>query len=109
MKTTDIFQNIIDKKQSANILFENKKVIAFYDINPVQKGHFLVVPKIYSRNLIDIKDKDLTYLMRIAKKLAIKETKKLNVNGFKLVVNNEAESGQVIFRTHIHIIPSPKK
>lgn len=104
----DIFKKIIDKEIKSNILFENKRVIAFYDINPVQPGHFLVVPKKYSRNLIDIKDKDLTYLIRIARKLALKEIKKLNVNGFKLRVNNEKESGQVVFRTHIHIIPSPK-
>lgn len=109
MKENDIFQSIIDKKLEANILFENKKVIAFYDIKPVQKGHFLVVPKNYSRNLIDIKEKDMTYLFKMARKLAIKETKKMGVNGFKLHVNNEKESDQIVFRTHIHIIPSPKK
>ncbi|MBR3832443.1 MAG: HIT domain-containing protein, partial [Mycoplasmataceae bacterium] len=41
-----IFQKIIDKEADAKILFENKKVIAFYDINPKTKGHFLVVPKV---------------------------------------------------------------
>lgn len=106
MKT--IFQDIIDKKIPAKILFENKRVIAFYDINPVQLGHFLVVPKVYSKNLIDIKEKEMLYLFKIARKLAIKETKKLKVNGFKLRVNNEAQSGQEVFHTHIHIIPSPK-
>ena len=106
MKT--IFQDIIDKKIPAKILFENKRAIAFYDINPVQPGHFLVVPKVYSKNLIDIKEKEMLYLFKIARKLAIKETKKLNVNGFKLRVNNEANSGQEVFHTHIHIIPSPK-
>lgn len=106
MKT--IFQDIIDKKIPAKILFENKRVIAFYDINPVQSGHFLVVPKVYSKNLIDIKEKEMLYLFKIARKLAIKETKKLKVNGFKLRVNNEAQSGQEVFHTHIHIIPSPK-
>ena len=106
MKT--IFQDIIDKKIPAKILFENKRVIAFYDINPVQPGHFLVLPKVYSKNLIDIKEKEMLYLFKIARKLAIKETKKLNVNGFKLRVNNEAQSGQEVFHTHIHIIPSPK-
>lgn len=106
MKT--IFSEIINKKIKANILFENKRVIAFYDINPIEKGHFLVVPKNYSRNLKTIKNKDLSYLICIAKKLALKELKKLNVNGFKLQINNELESGQEVFHTHIHIIPSKK-
>lgn len=103
-----IFQKIIEKKSPANILFENKKVIAFYDINPKTKGHFLVIPKIYSRNLKTIKEKDMLYLFKIARKLAMKEIKKLNVDGFRLIVNNEASSKQVVFHTHVHIIPSEK-
>lgn len=106
MKT--IFQQIIDKEIPAKILFENKRIIAFYDIKPVQPGHFLVVPKVYSRNLITIKERELFYLFKMARKLAIKETKKLGVNGFKIHVNNEAESDQIVFHTHVHVIPSPK-
>lgn len=103
-----LFLDIINKKIKANILFENKKVIAFYDINPIQPGHFLVVPKTFSRNLITIKEKDLQYCFSIARKLALKEIKKQNVDGFRIMVNNEASSKQVVFHTHIHIIPSPR-
>ncbi len=104
----DLFLKIIKKEITANILFENKRVIAFYDINPIQIGHFLVVPKTFSRNLKTIKEKDLKYCFSIARKLALKEIKKLKVDGFRLMVNSEKASGQVIFHTHIHIIPSPQ-
>lgn len=103
-----IFLKIIDKKIKAKILFENKRVIAFYSIDPLQDGHFLVVPKQYSKNLITIKENDLRYCFSIARKLALKEIKKLNVDGFKILVNNEASSGQEVFHTHIHVIPSPR-
>lgn len=103
-----IFSKIIKKEVPAKILFENKKVIAFYDINPKTEGHFLVIPKNYSRNLKTIKEKDMTYLFKIARKLALKEIKKLGVDGFRLIVNNEASSKQVVFHTHVHIIPSEK-
>lgn len=106
-ENSTLFLDIINKKAPAKILFENKRVIAFYDINPIEKGHFLVVPKTYSRNLKTIKDKDLRYLISIARKLALKEIKKLKVKGFRLIVNNETESKQIIFHTHVHIIPSP--
>ncbi|MGL5205592.1 MAG: histidine triad protein HinT [Metamycoplasmataceae bacterium] len=102
-----LFLDIINKKIKAKILFENKRVIAFYTIEPIQNGHFLVVPKKYSRNLITIKDKDLKYCFSIARKLALKEIKKLNVDGFKIIVNNEHSSGQEVYHTHIHVIPSP--
>jgi histidine triad (HIT) family protein len=103
-----LFNKIINKELPADILFENKRIIAFYDINPAQKGHFLVVPKTYSRNLITIKDNDLKYCFSMARKLALKEMKKQSVDGFRIIVNNEATSKQVVFHTHIHVIPSPK-
>ncbi len=103
-----IFQKIINKEAPAKILFENKRVIAFYDINPKTEGHFLVIPKNYSRNLKTIKDKDMVYLIRIARKLALKEIERLGVDGFRLIVNNEASAKQVVFYTHVHIIPSEK-
>lgn len=103
-----LFIDIINKKSPAKILFENKRIIAFYDLYPKEEGHFLVVPKKYSRNLKTIKNKDLSYLILMAKKLAKKEIKKLGVDGFRLIVNSEKSSKQVIFHTHVHIIPSPK-
>ncbi|MDK2819689.1 MAG: HIT family protein [Mycoplasmataceae bacterium] len=104
----NLFLKIIKKEIKSNILFENKRVIAFYDTNPKTKGHFLVVPKTYSRNLITIKEQDLRYCFSIARKLAKKEMIKQKADGFKLVVNNEPSSNQVVFHTHIHIIPSTK-
>ena len=106
MSEVNIIESIIKKELPSKIIYEDEKVLAFLDINPVEKGHFLVVPKVKSTNLIDIKDEDLTYLMLKARELALVEIKKLNVKGFKLIVNNGKEAGQEIFWTHVHIIPS---
>ncbi|AWX69632.1 histidine triad protein HinT [[Mycoplasma] anseris] len=101
----DIFQRIIDREIPATIIYEDKEVIAFNDIKPVNKGHFLVVPKVFSENLYDIEDEELSYLILKARELALETMKKLNATGFKLIVNNNSSAGQEIFRTHIHIIP----
>ncbi|TPE57443.1 HIT domain-containing protein [[Mycoplasma] falconis] len=101
----DIFQRIIDREIPSTIIYEDDKAIAIVDIHPVNKGHFLVIPKNYSENLFDIEDEDLTYLIVLAKNLAIEQVEKLNAKGFKLTINNGETAGQVIFRTHIHIIP----
>ncbi|MBN3534518.1 histidine triad protein HinT [Mycoplasma procyoni] len=106
MKT--VFQKIIDREIPSNILYEDDRVIAFYDIQPETKGHFLVVPKTFSRNLFTIEDQDLEYLIKKARELALLEVKKLNVKGFSLLINNEPESNQSVFHTHVHIIPSEK-
>ncbi|AZG68666.1 histidine triad protein HinT [Mycoplasma struthionis] len=101
----DIFQRIIDRDLPATIIYEDAKVIAFLDINPETKGHFLVVSKKYSENLYDIKDEDLAELMLAARKLALEQTERLHATGFRLVVNNNESAGQQVFRTHVHIIP----
>ncbi|MGX9339761.1 histidine triad protein HinT [Mycoplasma sp. 332] len=101
----DTFQRIIDREIPATIIYEDADVIAFLDIDPVEKGHFLVVPKEFSQNLYDIEEEDLVKLVKKARKLALLQTDKLNASGFKLVINNNEAAGQAIFRTHIHIIP----
>ena len=104
----DIFKKITEREIPADIIFEDDRVIAIKDINPVNPGHFLVIPKVHSINLIDINEEDMNYLFSKARELANKTIKEMNVSGFKLQVNNGKESGQEVFRTHIHIIPSKK-
>lgn len=101
-----VFERIIRGELPAKIIFEDERVIAFLDINPVNPGHFLVVPKLRSTNLFDITEDDLCYLITSARRLALKQVRELGVSGFKLVINNGASSGQVVFHTHVHIIPS---
>ena len=101
----DTFQRIIDREIPATIIYEDDNIIAFLDIHPHNKGHFLVVPKEFSENLFDIEDEQYLTLLTVAKSLALSQVKKLNATGFKLEINNGTSAGQEIFRTHIHIIP----
>lgn len=101
----DTFQRIIDREIPATIIYEDDDVIAFLDIHPRNKGHFLVVPKEFSENLYDIEDEQFDILLKTARSLALAQTKKLHATGFKLEVNNGTSAEQEIFRTHIHVIP----
>ena len=103
-----LFQKIIKREIESEIFYEDKVVIAIMDINPVNKGHFLVIPKEYSKNLNDIDDKVFKYLLFKSKQLAKKMIREMNVSGFKLIINNGEEAGQEIMHTHVHIIPSEK-
>ncbi len=103
-----IFSKIITKEIPAKIIYEDQRVIAFEDTHPIRPGHFLVVPKVFSENLYDIKSDDLSYLINKARELAIKVTKELGVSGFNLQINNGVSAGQEVFHTHIHVIPANK-
>ncbi len=104
-----IFQKIINRELPANIIYEDDKVIAILDIEPATTGHTLVIPKTFSRNLKDITKEDLSYVMSKAQDIALKLINILDVDGFQLHVNNEKSSKQVVFHTHVHIIPTQTK
>ncbi|NQZ29280.1 MAG: HIT family protein [Mycoplasmatales bacterium] len=104
-----IFQKIINRELPANIVYEDERVIAILDISPVTTGHTLVIPKEFSRNLKDISKDDLSYVMNKAQDIALKLIEILDVDGFQLHVNNEKSSNQVVFHTHVHIIPTQTK
>ncbi|WP_127942822.1 histidine triad protein HinT [Mycoplasma sp. ATU-Cv-703] len=101
-----LFEKIIRKEVKAKIIYEDNHVMAFKDIRPARPGHFLVVPKKFSTNLIDIGSKDYQYLMDKARQLALETIKSMRVSGFNLIVNNGQPAGQEIMYTHVHIIPS---
>ncbi|WBP84006.1 histidine triad protein HinT [Mycoplasmopsis edwardii] len=100
-----VFTKIIKREVPANILYEDDRVIAFYDINPVQEGHFLVVPKTPEPNILENSDEDFLYTMSIARELAAMYIKENNCTGFKIVINSGSSAGQVVFHTHVHVIP----
>lgn len=104
-----LFKKIINRELPSDILYEDERVIAFKDINPVTDGHFLVVPKQFSVNLFDIEEEDFLYLISKARELALQTISQLGVDGFQLHVNNGKEAGQKVFHTHIHIIPAKKR
>lgn len=103
-----LFEKIIAREIPADIIYEDKQVIAIKDINPKNPGHFLVIPKNVSTNLMDISDSDYKYLLLKAKELANKTIKDMKVSGYQLIINNGANAGQEVFHTHVHIIPSRK-
>lgn len=105
MQNKSIFTQIIERKIPANIVYEDERIIAFYDINPMQPGHFLVVPKVTDENILKNNEEDYVYLMLMARKLANNYIKEYNCSGFKLQVNTGKSAGQVVFHTHVHIIP----
>lgn len=100
-----IFSKIITREIPANIVYEDDETLAFLDIAPNNPGHTLVIPKAYSRNLLDISESSWLAVMATVRKLApiIKEA--VGADGINIAMNNEPAAGQVVFHAHVHIIP----
>lgn len=100
-----IFCKIIEGKIPSAKLYEDRDTIAFLDIAPINKGHALVVPKKHSVNLLDINEADATAAMKTLRKIA-KAVSKANSNcAINLEMNNGREAGQIVFHSHMHVIP----
>jgi histidine triad (HIT) family protein len=104
-----LFCKIIAKQIPVDLIYENEKVVAFLDINPVNPGHLLVVPKVHSENIAVAADDDLIALTLAVKKLAPAVCAATSCDGWNLEVNNGNAAGQAIDHTHWHIVPRRKE
>ncbi|MDT3697217.1 MAG: HIT family protein [Ignavibacterium sp.] len=100
-----IFCDIISKEADAEIIFENEKFIAFLDINPVNFGHTLVMPKNHFDNFLTIKTEELYGLTKLTQYLAGVVKRAVKADGFNIISNNGVSAGQSVFHFHYHIIP----
>ncbi len=100
-----LFCEIINKEIPAEIVYEDDFVLAFLDINPVNPGHTLVVPKNHCENLLDAREDDLKKLIAIIPKIAKAVMAGSQSEAFNLSNNNGVAAGQVIPHLHFHVIP----
>lgn len=104
-----IFCDIASAESEAKVIFENENYKAFLDINPVNYGHTLVIPKNHYDNFLSIPQSELTGLIKITQFLAGIIKRSLNADGFNIISNNGISAGQTVFHTHFHIIPRFEK
>lgn len=100
-----LFCSIIEGKIPCKKIYEDNDMLAFLDINPVNKGHTLVIPRRHYITLLDTPDELLFKLIIVTKKLASILMKSLNAVGFNVNINNYSDAGQVVPHLHIHIVP----
>lgn len=95
-----IFSKIVNGEIPCYKVAENEKFFAFLDINPVQKGHTLVIPKKETDYIFDIEDNELAEMMVFAKHVAAKI--KAAIPCTKVGV---AVIGLEVPHAHIHLVP----
>jgi len=100
-----IFCKIAAKEAEAEILFENDEVLSFLDINPVNYGHALVIPKKHFDNFLEVPQAKLDGIIKAVQIVSAAVKSSLNPDGINLVVNNGKAAGQSVFHFHFHIIP----
>lgn len=95
-----IFSKIISGKIPSFKIAEDENFYAFLDINPIQKGHTLVVSKIEEDYIFDLDDELLCKMMIFSKRVAANIKEKLNCKKVAVMV-----IGLEVSHAHIHLIP----
>jgi histidine triad (HIT) family protein len=96
-----IFTKIINREIPAHIIYEDENHLAFLDINPVQLGHTLVIPKKQTDYIFDMNDSEYSDLMLASKKVAQILKDKLNCSRVCVTVE-----GYAVPHAHVHLIPT---
>lgn len=89
---------------SARIL-ETEHAVAFLDINPVNRGHILLVPKAHHATLAELPDDLAAETARLLPRLSRAMMSVTEAEGFNLIVNNGRVAGQTVAHSHWHLIP----
>jgi len=104
-----IFCKIVAGQIGGAPLYQDEEVTAFRDINPVAPTHILIVPNKHLASVSEATAIDqamLGKLLLTAAKLAQDEG--IAAEGYRLVVNNGPQAGQVVFHLHIHLLGGRK-
>lgn len=101
-----LFCKIINKEIPSKIIYEDKDLIVFLDINPTTNGDTLIVPKKHYKDILEINNDTLNSINDLTRKLYPLYKEKLNCDG--LTLSSNLDYGQEIKHFHIHFIPRYK-
>ena len=98
-----LFCKIAAGELPAERLYEDDDLLAFNDISPQAPFHALIIPKLHLATLNELESQHVTLagrLFLVAKSLAEEHA----LPGFRVVVNTNAEGGQVVYHVHMHVL-----
>lgn len=100
-----IFCEIVHGAGEASICYEDSKAIAFMDIQPVNAGHVLIVPRDHYESLNDVPADMAMHLFDVALQLGPIVRRLSGSDDLNIVVNSGEAAGQNVFHYHVHLIP----
>ncbi len=99
------FCQMVSGKLDAHVVHEDDDTLAFLDINPVSRGHILVVPKQHADRVTALDRETAGALFGTARDIAAAAEAALEPDGVNLLQSNGEAAGQEINHVHVHVIP----
>jgi histidine triad (HIT) family protein len=102
------FCDLVRGAGEVSACYEDADAVAFMDIQPVNTGHVLVVPREHHESLFDVPRELGVHLFDVTMRVAAAVKRVTQCEGMNIVVNSGAAAGQDEFHYHVHIIPRRK-
>jgi histidine triad (HIT) family protein len=104
-----VFGKIVRGEIPCDKVYEDERVLAFLDINPLSAGHTLVVPKEPAETMDRLSDESAAALGRVLPRLCRAVLLATGVKEYNVLQNNGSGAHQAIAHVHFHIIPKPSQ
>jgi histidine triad (HIT) family protein len=103
-----IFCDLVQGSAEVSICYEDDVALAFMDVQPVNAGHVLVIPRDHYETLRDIPRAVGWHLFHVATRLIPVIQAVAGADDMNIIVNSGPAAGQNVFHYHIHLIPRKK-
>jgi histidine triad (HIT) family protein len=100
----NIFRKILDGEIPSHDVYEDDETYAFLDVNPLARGHTLVIPKQDAETLEDLDDGGEA-LFDTVRRLAPRVADAVDAPAYNIGLNNGEAAGQEVPHVHAHIVP----
>ena len=100
-----VFGKILRGEIPCHRVYEDDAVLAFLDVNPLSRGHVLVIPKEPAETIDQLSDDAAAACGRVLPRLARAVMAATGARAYNVLQNNGPEAHQAVFHVHFHIIP----
>ena len=100
-----IFGKIIRGEIPCHRVYEDEQVLAFLDVNPIARGHTLVIPKEAVVTLDQLSDDSAAAIGRVLPRIARAVLAATGARAYNVLQNNGTMAHQAVMHVHFHIIP----
>lgn len=100
-----LFCRLIRGEIPSAVVYEDERVYAFLDINPVARGHVLIVPREHAETLFDMRPESDAALLDAMRKVGRAVMLATGAEGLNVIQNNYKAAGQEVPHVHWHLVP----
>ena len=100
-----VFSKILRGEIPSHRVYEDEHVLAFLDVNPISRGHTLVIPKEPAETLDRLSDEAAAAIGRVLPRIARAVLAATGASHFNILQNNGALAHQAVMHVHFHVIP----